>query len=333
MICPVDRTEDLVRALAARHSIDFSAKGSLQRVLKATCTDENGGSGSGPEQGNEAVRRARTLWKAMQDSRGMLTRAAEGYGNFGPAGMTDAERDSVDGAVGQFVAHALKEIEQLKRIAVGQVSARDAQCASAAAHLLGIVALLSDGLQHLSAAGQRLRDRRIRQALAARKRPHRVAYDAAAARELALEAEAARLSAAAGDDGLPPGEPLRDDGGAGMNDNDVTEDAQLMQQLARENVTLVNDLVETRERVQEAERTVYAIANMNQVFATKVLEQAQEIETLYNLAVEASSFTQRGNRELRKLENKGHFVKYLLAGIAFLLALALLLAERLTRWR
>lgn len=329
MISPVDRTEDLVRALAERHSIDLSAKGSRQRVLKVKPADEDGGD---VECGNEAIRRARALWKAMQDSRGMLTRAAEDYGNFGPAGMTDAERDAVDRAVGQFVAHALKEIEQLKKMAVTRVSARDARHASEAAHLLGIVALLSDGLQDLSAAGQRLRDLRIRQALAARKRPQRVAYDAAAARELAKE-EAARKSVKMDDMGTPADGDNRGDDGADLADDDVSGDVQLMQQLARENVTLVNDLVETRERVQEAERTVYAIANMNQVFATKVLEQAREIETLYNLAVEASTFTERGNRELRKLEKKGHSVKYLLAAVAFFLALTLLVAERVTRWR
>lgn len=329
MISPVDRTEDLARALAARHSIDLSVKGAHQRVLKTESVDEDG---SEPERGNEAVRRARTLWKAMQDSRGMLTRAAEGYGSFGPAGMTDTERDAVDRAVGQFVAHALKEIEQLKRIAVTHVSARNAQRASEAAHLLGIVALLNDGLQELSTTGQQLRDLRIRQALAAQKRPHRVPYDASAAREFAM-AEAARRSVKSNDTDMLGEEGDRGGDEADLNGDDVSEDVHLMQQLARENVTLVNDLVETRERVQEAERTVYAIANMNQMFATKVLEQAQEIETLYNLAVEASTFTERGNRELRKLENRGHSMKYLLAAVALLLAFTLLIVERISRWR
>lgn len=339
MINPVNRTDDFVRALAARHAVDLSSKGARERLI-AVPTGEEGEHGNAEEDpGREATKQAKALWKAVTDTRAMITRVSQGYTDFGITGMSDVERDAADRAVGEFVAHALKQIDQLKRVAASFVSARHGQHASRGAHLLGIVAFLSDALQQLSRDGQRLRDARIRHALAVRNRPQRVSYDAGEARKLARAAASketplARGGAEANSDLLQYG-----DGSVDVNDSgpvsevEMREDAHLMQEFKRENATLVNDLVETRERVREAERTVYAIANMNQVFATKVLEQAREIETLYDLAVEASTFTQRGNRELRKLEKKGLSFKYVLAGIAFCLALTLLLVERLSRRR
>jgi syntaxin 18 len=53
---------------------------------------------------------------------------------------------------------------------------------------------------------------------------------------------------------------------------------------------------------------------LNQLFASKVLEQGREIETLYELAVEATMFVDRGNRELRKMKGKGPILKYYVGG-------------------
>jgi t-SNARE complex subunit (syntaxin) len=107
---------------------------------------------------------------------------------------------------------------------------------------------------------------------------------------------------------------------------EAAEVALHAQEFARENAALVTELVERREQVQEAQRTVAEIAGLNQLFAAKVLEQAKDIETLYDLAVEATAFVDSGNRELRKMKGKGPRVKFWIAyGILVLAAIILIL--------
>jgi syntaxin 18 len=103
------------------------------------------------------------------------------------------------------------------------------------------------------------------------------------------------------------------------------------QEFAQENAGLVSELVERRERMREAERTVAEIAGLNQLFATKVLEQAREIEHLYDLAIEATTHIDRGNKELRKMKGRGPVLKFWLAFAILVLAFALLFLDWMSR--
>lgn len=222
--------------------------------------------------------------------------------------MTDAERDETDSAVAQFLREAMSQIEGLKQEAVEGVGREKG--ASFPAHQLGVVVILNEDLQEVGRLSEGLRGVRIKHAMAERKKG-KVVYDARVARELAEERK--------------EGENI-ERGGEEMEDYVLLE-----QEFRRENATLIRDLVETRERVREAERTVFEIANLNHVFATKVLEQAREIEVLYDLAVEATEFVDRGNRELRKMRKRGPVLKYALAGLALFLGAMLLLQEWISR--
>lgn len=300
MINPIDRTEDLVRVLAIHHGVAASA----EATLKVASDDADR---------HPFTQLAEQLTDQIQDMLASLRRFENRYTDFSARGMRDAERDDVDSAVGQFVNSTLQQIDVLKQEAVEEAELE--RGASFPAHKLGVVVILNEELQGVSSLAERMRATRIRQALAERDRT-RVTYNAAVARELEEEH---RQRHSTGDDVA--------DG------NDEDNDAILVREFERENATLVNELVETREQVRQAERTVYAIANMNHLFATKVLEQAKEIETLYGLAVEATSFVQSGNSELRKMEKRGAFFKYILALLAMLLAFLLLFAEWVGRRR
>ncbi len=48
------------------------------------------------------------------------------------------------------------------------------------------------------------------------------------------------------------------------------------------------------------ERSVREITTMQQMISTAVMEQAEAIEQLYNVAVEATTHIKRGNEEVRK---------------------------------
>jgi len=53
-------------------------------------------------------------------------------------------------------------------------------------------------------------------------------------------------------------------------------------------------------QVAQVERTVREITAMQQMISTAVMEQAEAIEQLYNVAVDATTHIKRGNEELRK---------------------------------
>ena len=67
-----------------------------------------------------------------------------------------------------------------------------------------------------------------------------------------------------------------------------------------ENYALQQDLSNLTDQAQRAERTVREIASLNQAFSAALFHQAEQIETLYNQAVEASNHMDMGNVQLRK---------------------------------
>lgn len=291
MINPVERTGEFLAALAAHHG--FSSK---DAVLVKKAGDANW---------HEFTQLAIELTTRIGEMKSFVQKCQRRYNDFSLRGMKDEERDEIDAAVAQFLRTAMSQIEVLKKDAVADLERQKG--ASFPAHKLGVVVILNEDLQVVSRLSEALRGVRIKQAIAEKSKVQ-VQYDPNVARELAEEKR--NRDARAGE------------AGDGEDDFGVLE-----QEFARENVSLVNELVETRERVREAERTVFEIANLNHVFATKVLEQAREIEVLYELAVEATNYVDRGNRELRKMKQRGPILQYGLAVFALVLAFALLFLD------
>lgn len=295
MICPIDRTSELLAALASHHGLP-----SADQVPVKTADNS---------QPHEFTITAEKLKERIDDMRAFIAECQSKYHDFSMRGMKDSERDDVDAAVAQFLRTAMSQIDTLKQCAVKELENEPGQ--SFATHQLGVVVILSEELQEVSKLSETLRGVRIQEAIAQKERSS-VQYDAAVAQGLAHERRE------------------RDRADAGGDEEDF---AMFEQQFAMENASLVTDLVETRERVREAEKTVFEIANLNHVFATKVLEQAREIEVLYDLAVEATTHVDRGNRELRKMKQQGPTLKYGLALLALLLAFALVFLEWMGRRR
>lgn len=222
-------------------------------------------------------------------------------------GLSDGGRDALDASVATFMRGCVAEIDALKTAAVADLKSGTGN-ASFPAHRLGGVAILNELLQGVSALSEEMRHARIRAAIDARAKPQ-VQYSKKAAKEAArtaLEREA------------------EDGGGSAQSPaEEVADMGMYAQEFASENAALVSDLVETREQVREAERTVVEIASLNQFFASKVMEQGREIDTLYELAVEATLFVDRGNKELRKMKGKGPVMKYYIGGGILVLIFAM----------
>lgn len=276
MINPVDRTDEFLTVFSSHHKTP-------KRTLN------NGKRKRDPLELHELTQTALSLKKQIDKMKTFVTKCQPKYIDFSPRGMKDTERDEIDSAVAQFLRTAMSEIDNLKKEGIEELKAQKGD--SFPVHWLGLAAILSEDLGIVSRSSESLREVRIRHALSERERVQ-VEYDPNVAREMAAEKRDRE-------------EKITVDGHQ-EEDNDM---GMLEQMFERENATLVNDLIETRERVKEAEKTVVEIAQLNHIFATKVIEQAREIEVLYDLAVESTRFVDRGNKELRKMRDRGPIMK------------------------
>jgi syntaxin 18 len=293
MIGPVDRTAELAALLGSSSSRSAGCPALNTKPIAAT---------------HAYTVQTSELSARIAAMRATVSAQRRRYSDYGPRGLSDAARDTLDSSIAVFLRACVGQIDALKAEAVEDLERRRG-AASFPAHRLGGVAILNEQLQGVGRLAEELRSVRIRAAIKERATAAPVRYSKEAAKGAAAAAR----------------ERERAQGGGGPED--TAEVIEFAQEFAQENATLVGELVETRERVREAERTVVEIANLNHVFATKVLEQAREIETLYDLAVEATMYVDRGNKELRKMKGKGPMLKYYVAFAVLVLTFAMLFLD------
>jgi syntaxin 18 len=85
--------------------------------------------------------------------------------------------------------------------------------------------------------------------------------------------------------------------------------------------------VQLSDRVQHAEKSVREIASLNQAFSAAIFQQAEQIETLYNEAVQASENIQMGNVQLEKKVRVNKSSRKCLLFLLFVFSLALLFVD------
>lgn len=400
MITPIDRTADLMAALAAHHDVPAAASTVFVSVSKLTpsssassssssstspgtgldgvddahanahMTKSNGNSSNNnnntnPKPADAFTQAACDVAAQLHEMTRHISSVERRYKDVSVRGMSDDERDAVDARVGRFVSDTVQTIDVLKAEAVDLV--QQSPGASFAAHRLGVVVLLNERLGSVSSQMETFRAFRIHHALNMRDRQRKMKRDAELAKQQQQQLNNVQGGNAGGDnwnaswnnddfdngdddhqqvdasrkqrhpqlDGTDTASSIRHAGSADddMGNNDGENDAALMLQFKSENRTLFNDLVQTREQVHDAERTMTTIASMNQAFATAVVQQAREIEVLYGLAVEATRLVDRGNVELRRMGDRRPILKYVLALLALVLAAVLLVSEWVTRRR
>lgn len=285
MIAPVDRTSELFASIP-RGEGDSPAVPQTQPIIASHAF---------------TIQSAELSRQILAMERELLNQRRRYVDFSGARGLTDKDRDDLDSAVAKFLNKCVAEIDSMKVAAVAALKRGNGN-ASFSAHQLGGVAILNEQLQAVSKMSEELRHARIRAAIEARAAPE-VFYSKRAAKEASRAALEREVAAAGG---------VASDAAANAADMEPYE-----QEFANENIALVNELVETREQVREAEKTVVEIASLNQLLASKVLEQGREIENLYDLAIEATMFVDRGNKELRKMKGKGPILKYCMSSACF----------------
>ncbi len=78
--------------------------------------------------------------------------------------------------------------------------------------------------------------------------------------------------------------------------------AEEVQMLEQENEALYADLVSVRDAVQQVESKVVRIAELQEIFTEKVMQQSDDVDVIARNAVTATENVKDGNEEIRKWE-------------------------------
>ncbi|KAH9329173.1 hypothetical protein KI387_001281, partial [Taxus chinensis] len=205
---------------------------------------------------------------------------------------TEQDRDTIEHEVQVFVKACREQIEILKNsieienkrgqtVSWLDIRKEDGN-ADVVAHKHGVVLILVERLHAVTALFDQLRAARFQDAID-KTMPRRM-------RNLQSKTDSVKT-------------PVSDH----LNDTDVTrQNAQAAQQgnqqqlLDEETQALQVELTNLLDTVQETERKVVEMSALSHLFSTHVLHQAQQIEHLYQQAIEATHNVEKGNKELAK---------------------------------
>lgn len=211
---------------------------------------------------------------------------------------TEQDRDSIENEVGLFVKACRDSIEALKnsigmeeKKAYGsnwlQALGRGSPNTDCIAHQHGVVLILSEQLHAITEDFDKLRSIRFEETV--RKKMHK--------RRKGIE-------------NLPPPEnvPAPAAYNDGYSNDWLKEEPRMLesrqQLMDQETEALQQELTEMMNMTQETERKMIELSALNYLFSTHVLRQAQQIESIYMKAMEATSFMEKGNKELAKTQQR-----------------------------
>lgn len=212
---------------------------------------------------------------------------------------TEQDRDSIENEIRLFVKACQESIEALKN-SIGreekqtyganwlQALGRGSTHTNCIAHQHGVVLILTERLHAITKDFDQLRSVRFEETVDKKMYKRRKGLEH-----------------------LPPPENVP----ASVPDNDgysrnwlKEEEPRLLesrqQLMDQESDALQQELTEMMAMTQETERKMIEISALNYLFSTHVLRQAQQIETLYTRAMEATDYMEKGNKELTKTQQR-----------------------------
>eukprot|EP00736_Rhodelphis_marinus_P001087 Rmarinus@m.12879 len=247
-----------------------------------------------------------SLLKRIMDVETLLRSSEEEYTNRRSRVFTDDQRDDLDSNTRQFVEEGLQSIEHLKS------QATEFKKAQHRAFGLGVVLILNDRLQGIVAVTDRLKVFRARQARApGRRGEHTIRVP----KNISFEHDPSEMKQTL------------------LNKQDehplvpAHVPAAKQELLAAENTTLNESLNVLVTQVRETERTIHEIGELSHLLSCKVSEQAEEINHLYDLAVETSLHVEKGVEELEAAKKKGGSVRVALFVFIMMASITLLFLE------
>ncbi|KAF6160984.1 hypothetical protein GIB67_007625 [Kingdonia uniflora] len=201
---------------------------------------------------------------------------------------TEQERDNIENEISAYIKVCNEQIDILrKRIHDEDTSGRiwlgmraDSSKVDLVANRHGMVLILSERLHSVTARFEKLREVRFNEAIN-RAMPRRRMHRAENSNSLDI-AKSNRSDL--GELDVLPVEPLR------VQQQLLDEETQALQE----------ELTSLLNTTQETETKMVEMSALNNVMSSHLLQQAQQIEMLYDQAVEATNNVDRGNKELDK---------------------------------
>ncbi|EFJ34277.1 hypothetical protein SELMODRAFT_227430 [Selaginella moellendorffii] len=225
---------------------------------------------------------------------------------------TEEERDNIEHEVGLSVKACKQRIDDLKNSIAGgkKLFWKGAVNADLNAHQHGIVLMLSEKLHAVTTIFDALRASRFQKALdktLPKRRPH---LQSATAQ---LEAELSNRTAAA----------------TSFNRENLQELQPSQAQIVLDSETraLQEELSNLLDTAEDTERKMLEVSALNHLFSSYVFQQSQQIELLYQQAVEATENVNKGNKELRKTIERNTSSRTFLLMFLTILPLSLLFLD------
>nr|GLL39614.1 syntaxin-81-like [Ipomoea trifida]GMD50282.1 syntaxin-81 [Ipomoea batatas] len=227
---------------------------------------------------------------------------------------TEQERDSIEHEVTIFIKSCKEQIDVLKNSINDDEEAKsrgwigfkgDNSNADTVAHKHGVVLILSEKLHSVSSQFDHLRALRFQDAInrvAPRRKPRRTGKSSTSEISTSSNLDQRQQS---------DSEPIR-----------VQE-----QFLDDETRALQVELTGLLDAVQQTETKMVEMSALNHLMSTHVLQQAQQIEYLYDQAVEATKNVELGNKELTKAIQRNSSSRTFLLLFLFVLTFSILFLD------
>lgn len=236
---------------------------------------------------------------------------------------TEQERDGIEHEVTVFIKTCKEQIDILKQsINDEEVTHKgwlgiktDSSNADTIAHKHGVVLILSERLHAVTSQFDQLRAIRFQEAIN-RAMPRRKSKRVAPTNSTDMSES----------NNLEP----RDPNSSEVRESDViqSEPFRVQQQLLDDETRALQvELTSLLDAVQETETKMVEMSALNHLMSTHVLQQAQQIELLYEQAVEATSNVELGNKELSQAIQRNSSSRTFLLLFLFVLTFSVLFLD------
>ncbi|CAI0377451.1 unnamed protein product [Linum tenue] len=229
---------------------------------------------------------------------------------------TEQERDSIEQEVAEFVKACKEQIDILKNSisnedtnAKGWLGIRaDSSNADTIAHKHGVVLILSEKLHAVTSEFDKLRAIRFQDAInkrIPRRKQKRVVNPSSTVASGILDQPELKET-----------------------DETQLERPRLQQQLLDDETRALQvELTNLLDAVQQTETKMVEMSALNHLMSTHVLQQAQQIEHLYDQAVEATKNVELGNKELSQAIQRNSSSRTFLVLFLFVLTFSILFLD------
>jgi outer membrane murein-binding lipoprotein Lpp len=243
------------------------------------------------------------------------------------APMTDDQRDEIDKEAVEFARACCERIERLDRFEdpALAVSARErARGGTALAHRKGARAILFDRLRSVTKVVEAMRSERYRQARLAQ-RTTNISQDEADRAQTAAPVAADVFRGWEENQRAGSRADARADGTRGAAEDGAASDDLARRRL--ENQLLQHRLESELDDVRTMHAKMLEISSLINTFSTKVLEQHEDVEHLYDEAQRATDDVSRAKDLLRSAAEHGNAARRIICGIFVSAGLSLLFLD------